>query len=155
MIMEEHRRPGRPSNLEIAAREQTKTEVESSGKITRSSRKPFGAAIQKLAYPQRENFHRHWFNDEAGRIDHAEECGWTHVVESTTGKNVVRIVGTTPTGTPLMAFLMEIPEEWYQDDMKVYQDEINEKEAAIKRGDSDRKDGDGRYIPSQGINIKS
>ena len=30
-------------------------------------RKPFGTFDQKLAYPSREGFHRHWFNDEPGR----------------------------------------------------------------------------------------
>jgi hypothetical protein len=123
------------------------------GLPVRVARKPFGALDQKLAYPDRPGYHRHWFNDVAGRVARAQEGGYEHVKDHE-GKNVTRIVGTAEGGGALHAFLMEIPEEWYQEDMAAQQNEINAKEAAIRRGEADRKEGDGRYVPAQGISIK-
>lgn len=135
------RGPGRPSNEEIAARQ-------------RPARKPFGSLEQKLAYPERQGYHRHWFNDVAGRIDRASEAGYEHVKDKE-GKNVSKVVGTAEGGGPLHAFLMEIPEEWYLQDMAEQQQRIDAVEETIKRGEFESKEGDGRYVPKQGISIKS
>lgn len=139
------RGPGRPSNAEIAARQQVPP---------RQNRKPFGALDQKLAYAMRQGFHRHWFNDVAGRIDRALEAGYEHVKDKE-GKNVCKVVGTAEGGGPLHAYLMEIPEEWYQEDMAAQQQRIDAVEETIKRGEFEKKEGDGRYVPAQGISIKS
>lgn len=135
------RRPGRPPKYEVQD-EQPR----------RASRKPFGAMDQKLAYAQREGFHRHWFNDTPGRVARAIEAGYEHVKDMA-GKTVSRVVGTAEGGGPLTAFLMEIPEEWYKQDMAAQQKDIDLKEEAIRRGKFESKEGDGRYIPSQGISI--
>jgi hypothetical protein len=45
----------------------------------RPARKPFGSMSLKLDYPQRDGFHRHWFNDIPGRIGRAQEAGYEHV----------------------------------------------------------------------------
>jgi hypothetical protein len=120
----------------------------------RPSRKPFGSMSLKLDYPQREGFHRHWFNDIPGRVARAQEAGYEHV-KGNDQKNVSRIVGSAEGGGALTAFLMEIPEEWYQQDMASEQVVIDEKEAAIRQGTLDKAEGDNRYVPSQGISIKS
>lgn len=118
----------------------------------RAMRKPFGALDQKLAYAPREGYHRHWFNDVPGRIERALEAGYEHVTDRE-GKKVVSVVGTAEGGGPLQAFLMEIPQEWYDQDMAVQQAERDKVMAQIKEGKLEAKDGDNRYIPSQGIKI--
>lgn len=117
---------------------------EEEGKVTRSTRKPFGSQTQKLAFPQREGFHRHWFNDTPGRIDSAKEAGYVHVKDPVTGQNVQRVVGTTAQGTALMAFIMEIPKEWWDEDMAVYAKAADEKEESIRRGQVDKKSAQDR-----------
>lgn len=119
----------------------------------RVKRKPFGSLDQQLAYPARENYHRHWFNDVGNRIARAGEAGYEHVKDKD-NKNVSHVVGTADGGGPLRAFLMEIPEEWYQEDMRAQQDDIDDKESAIKRGELNKAEGSHSYVPSQGISIK-
>lgn len=127
--------------------------IPASRKISRDSRKPFGSQDQKLAYPVRDGFHRHWFNETPGRIDSALEAGYTHVLDKDS-KKVCRVVGVSTSGGPLTAWLLEIPEEWYLDDMKRQQQIVDEKDAAIRQGALDAKPGDNRYIPNRGISIK-
>lgn len=117
----------------------------------KAARKPFGAMNLKLAYSQREGFHRHWFNDTAGRVGQAQEAGYEHVIAN--GKPVSKVVGTAEGGGPLHALLMEIPEEWYNEDMAQQQAIIKEKEDSLKRGVSEGKEGEGQYVPKQGITI--
>jgi len=119
----------------------------------RSARKPFGSMTFKLDYPQREGFHRHWFNDIPGRVSRALEAGYEHV-KGNDGKSVSRTVGTAEGGGALMAYLMEIPEAWYQEDMAKEQQIIDDKEAAMKRGVSPGSEGEGQYVPTQGISIR-
>lgn len=148
------RGPGRPPNQKpetVPIQSIDKPVVEAG--VRPANRKPFGTMDQKMAYPERQNFHRHWFNDVPGRIGRAIEAGYTYV-KAKDDKNVSMFVGTAEGGGPLTAFLMEIPEEWYQEDMAIQQREIDERESKIKRGELDSKEGDGRYIPKQGITIK-
>jgi hypothetical protein len=111
-------------------------------RVTRDSRKPFGSIDQKLAFPKREGYHRHWFNDDPGRIYQAQEAGYTQVTD-TNGKPASRVVGVTTGGGPQMAYLMEIPIDWWTEDMDRGQAMVAEKEKGIKRGvvsKSDPKD---------------
>lgn len=124
-------------------------------RVTKEARRPFGAKMQKLAYEQRANFHRHWFNSTPGRVDDALNAGYQHVTDKE-GKKVCRVVGVAPEGGALQAYLMEIPEEWYQEDMARQQKEVDEMDSAIRRGAVEGNPGvDGRYIPqTRGISIK-
>lgn len=143
--LQERRGPGRPPKyIESQA---TETAVRPS-----RNRKPFGTMEQTMAYAKREGFHRHWFNDVRDRISRAQEAGYEHVTGKD-GKNVQMVVGTAEGGGALHAFLMEIPQEWYDEDMRAQQKIVDEREAQIKRGDAERQAGDGRYVPSQGIKI--
>ena len=89
----------------------------------RPTRRPFGTMQLKLAHEIRKGFHGHWFNDIPGRVARALEAGYEHVQDKE-GKNVSRVVGTAEGGGALTAFLMQIPEEWYQEDMKQEQSQI-------------------------------
>ena len=148
--LQERRGPGRPPKyVEVKAEtiEQTSVPVRPA-----RNRKPFGTMEQTMAYPKREGYHRHWFNDVRDRISRAQEAGYEHVKDNA-GKNVQMVVGTAEGGGAMHAFLMEIPQDWYDEDMRAQQDLVNEREAQIKRGESDRQAGDGRYVPAQGIKI--
>ena len=144
-------RRGRPPMLRSEAPAMP-NEIQADTGPRKSVRKPFGAMTLKLAYPERPGFHRHWFNETVGRIQRAQEAGYEHVVAE--GKPVQKVVGTAEGGGALNAFLMEIPQEWYDEDMAAQQREIDDKEKAIKRGELEGQDGDNRYVPAQGISIK-
>lgn len=111
-------------------------------------RKPFGSHVQKLSYPERPGFHRHWFNDTPGRISRALEGGYKHV-QDRDGKNVSRIVGAAPTGGGMNAFLMEIPNQYWLEDQAAKNKARDEIDAKIKRGIvKDHAPGhDGAYQP--------
>lgn len=122
-------------------------------RVPKEARRPFGAYTQKLAYESRVGYHRHWFNDIPGRIDQAVEAGYTHVIDKE-GKKVQRVVGTNEGGSALTGFLMETPDEWYQEDMARQQMEVDKVDEAVRRGAvADSPDGN-RYIPSRGISIR-
>ena len=116
-------------------------------RVPKDARQPFGSTTQKLAYPPRPGFHRHWFNDDPGRIDMAVAAGYTHVIGKD-GQRVCRVVGVTAGGGPLQGYLMEIPEEWYQEDMARQNAETEKTMDAVRRGAIAGQPGvDGRYIP--------
>lgn len=81
----------------------------------RATRKPVGAYSQKLALPSRSGYHRHWFNDTAGRIEEAAANGWAHV-KGSDGKPIKRCVGTGRDRGALFAYAMEIPLVFWQED---------------------------------------
>lgn len=124
-------------------------------------RKPFGAQTQKLTYPPRPGFHRHWFNDVPGRIARALEAGYKHV-QDREGKNVARIVGVAQTGGGQNAYLMEIPEQWWRQDQALKDKARDELDAKIRRGiiAGSAPGQDGAYLPTNqsgtvGPDIKS
>lgn len=118
------------------------------GRFVRSAnRKPFGSMVQKLAVPPRPGYHRHWFNEEPGRIDMAKENGWNHVLDTATGKPTTRVVNKGG----LQAWLMEIPQVWFDEDMAAQQQGVDDKEKTIKRGQVDAADGrerDNHFYPT-------
>jgi hypothetical protein len=114
-------------------------------------RKPFGGREQKLQYPSRDGYHRHWFNDEPGRIARAEEAGYQQVHDARTGKPVATVVGIGRGGLALTAYLMEIPEAWYREDMAAQDNVVLDMLHQIKHGEYERpagRDGQLRYAGS-------
>lgn len=95
-------------------------------------RKPFGALEQRMVAPVRPGYRRYWFNDEPGRIARAQEAGYEHVEES--GKPISRVVGRSENSKGLIAYLMEIPEAWYEQDMAAQQAERDAKMREIREG---------------------
>jgi len=121
----------------------------------RRVRKPFGGREQKLTWPSREGFHRHWFNDEPGRLIRAQEAGYEHVKDDA-GQNGCTVVGIGRGGGALTAYLMEIPLQWYQEDMAAQDSEVMEQLGQIQRGEFERptgRDGSLRYAGSTRGNI--
>ncbi len=114
----------------------------------RAKRTPFGSQGQKLAYPPRAGYHRHWFNDTPGRLMDAQAAAYDFVLDHE-GKKVCKPVGVAETGGPLMAYLMEIPQELFEEDMRAQQERIEEMESAIKRGKGNQLEGDRDYVPQR------
>ena len=111
-----------------------------------------------------------WVNDDPGRLEAAQEGGWTFVDDAKaevgeSGVNerdglatkVRRRVGTREGGHSKTGYLMVIDKETYDMDQTDKQDRINETEAGLRRGDIPQpgglKSGDGRYNTSEGIKI--
>ena len=118
-------------------------------------RKPFGTWDQKLTYPSKEGFHRHWFNDEPGRIIRARDAGYEQVHDED-GRPVSTVVGIGRGGMALVAFLMEIPEEWFREDMAAQETVVHSLMNQIGRGDHAKpggSDGSLRYAGSTRGNI--
>lgn len=119
-------------------------------------RKPFGGDRYKLAYAQRPGYYRYWFLDdpemiEKGRrskVTEAQEAGYSHVMEN--GQPVTCIAGRGG----MQLFLMEIPQEWFDEDMKRNERDADEIDAALRGGQIGRKPGDNRYVPKDGIKFQ-
>jgi hypothetical protein len=112
---------------------------------------PFGAAELRLAYATREGFRRYWFNDVPGRLFRAKQAGYVHVVDPATGENVQLVTGRQQGGQELRTYLLEIPEEWYWQDMAVQQDDLERRLSDIRTGRAGPGVEDNRYVPSKGI----
>lgn len=97
----------------------------------RKIRKPFGALTQKLALDKRYGYHRHWFNDQAGRVQEAEENGWSFI-EGKDGKPLRRPVGMGRDNGVLYAYAMELPEVFWEEDMAARHAEAAAKLATTK-----------------------
>jgi hypothetical protein len=116
------------------------------GAVPRARRVPFGTQVQKLAYAQRAGFHRHWFNDVPDRIRRAKEAGYEHVLGHD-GKPVKRVVGVREGGGGMEAYLMEIPQEWFEEDQAAKQQVVDQSDDALKHGAIAGQPGvDGRYV---------
>jgi len=98
-----------------------------------------GSGRDVLAYPSRPGFKRRVVNDSPGRIALFEEKGWTIVRGDLTGGEVTardpkkpgtavtKVVGDGERG-PITGVLMEIPEEIFNEDQQLKQDEIKRAE---------------------------
>lgn len=106
----------------------------------RRVRKPFGNMDQKMAYPDRPGYHRHWFNDVPGRLMRAEDAGYDLVMDPN-GKPVSLVVGIGRGGTPLTAYLHEIPQEDYDEDMAAQESVVRERLGQIERGAYEKPSG--------------
>ena len=135
---QEHPRRGRPPSVTQAPAQRP--------------RKPFGTLEQKMVAPERPGYRRYWFNDDPGRVDRAKGAGYEHVLDAK-GAPVSMVVGRSDAQKGLQAFLMEIPIEWYEEDMATQQAERDLKMRDIQEGKLGETKGDNRYIPSQGIKV--
>lgn len=128
--------------------------LESEIERIRKVRKPFGSLSQKLALPKRPGYHRHWFNDTAGRIDEAKASGWEHI-KGETGQSIKRVVGSGRDNGALYAFAMELPEVFWEEDQdalhKAAQDKIDQiKESPFRSRPGEAKAADkGKFYSPQ------
>lgn len=143
------------------AREERTTSREETG---RSARVPMGVARPKLSVPVRPGYVRRWMNDEEGRLATAEQGGYQFVedqklqigvqdidsVNRDLGARVSRVVDKS---TGKKAYLMEIQEEFYNEDQATKMRAVDETDSAIRNGKLDDKEN--RYVPKDGIKIEN
>jgi len=150
-----------------AERKANAMELNNAGKKNapvRRKRKPLGVPASKMAVAPRKGYHRHWINDVGGRIANAIEGGYEHVMRKDVsvsgeaqqgqGTKVSQIVGTKEEGGPLYAYLMEIKQEWYDEDQREKQKPVDETEKAIREGSLENglKQHE-KYAPDGGIKM--
>ena len=120
-------------------------------KPDRRERVPFGFPQKKLHAPSDDGFHYRVFNDgwakEPGRIQRAQRAGY-EIVE---GWETLP-VGTNDDGSPIKGVLMRIPDEWYEEDQKAKQREVDKIDEAVKKGTIEKQQSDLRYSPD-GIKV--
>ena len=150
----------------MARREESPFE---SRRVDRKARVPLGVPRRKLSSDLRPGYVRRWINDAVGRLEEAQAGGYQFVQSAIVGDvpgdvteqagiglQVSRIVGKDETGGPITAFLMEIPQEFYDEDQAEKNDVICKMENSLRRGaDNHGAPGkDGRYVPKDGIKIE-
>lgn len=127
-------------------------------------------AIQSGSFNRRlqarpiEGFQIRFVNDEMGRLSQFCDLGWDFVTNqeqglggnsSDAGDKYSIVVGTTSGGQELRAYLLKIPQEWYDQFKRIEAEQTSQVDQAIKRGLVNSKEGDGRYIPKVGIKVQS
>ena len=111
---------------------------------------PVGMPSMRMHVEPREGYFRYWFNDTPGNIQSALDGDYEFVKEGTVagtlsqqedlaasdagGQRVSKVVGTQADGSPMVAYLMEIPQEWYDEDQAKILASAREVEHQIKTG---------------------
>lgn len=164
-------KPGRPRKADTA--ETTNETME--GRVPRQRarsergrkrRQPLGQSQQKLAATVPDGMVGHWFNDTPGRVQQAMDAGYTFIsnegedLEEEGSRDQARreLVGRKEDGSPMYAYLMAIPAEWYQEDQAAKQSAVDETDSAIRRGNirgAARGDESSYYVPSEGISVRN
>lgn len=107
----------------------------------RKQRIPMNGKRLRLDAPKREGFYSRWINDDVGRLQEAQEAGYDFRLDPTNSDSsdsrTWRHVGGGK-----RAYLMDLPEEYRNEDVLEAQASIDRKEAAILRK--------GRVDPSSG-----
>ena len=124
----------------------------------RKSRVPLGVSRIKLNASKREGYVRRWINDVPGRLNAAQQAGYEFVSDdplaasTNTGTRISQVVDKS---TGLTSYLMEIPEEFYEEDQAKKAEDLDKIDEELRRGDAagGKVGRDGRYVPKQGIKI--
>lgn len=134
----------------------------------RKTRIPPGVATPSAAYPSRPGYKRRVVADRPGRLEKFLRGSWTFVSEDDLDEQnpgrlkagmregqdsrVSQVIGSNRDNSPLVGYLMEIPEELYDEDQAVKMERVDELEGALRQGmdadGSSRPGEDGRYVPS-------
>lgn len=129
---------------------------------SQEKRRPFGVPVSRLSiFKEIDGYHLRWINDEPGRLALAQESGYTFVEPSEVGRasnddNMVKeLVGTQRDNSPMFAYLMKIPMEYYLEDRNLMDNKLDKIDDSIRRGNYERQSGDGRYVPDGGITYKT
>jgi len=119
--------------------------------VVRPKRKPLGRQ-DVLKYPGRPGYVRRVVNDREDRIRRFEEAGYNIVQDADLVPGEKRAGDASQVGAPvskqvgggMRAYLMEIPEEWYNEDQAVKQGQVDayEQEMQRTRGGVDGSYGD-------------
>lgn len=127
----------------------------------RRQRVPLGTARLKLEAEKRHGHVRRWINDYRNRLHQAQEAGYAFVEETDAeGRNMRRSVqvGTREDGQPMLAYLMEIRQEFYDEDQAAKQKSVDAIDNAIRRGTPQgadaQKESHAFYVPAEGISMR-
>lgn len=132
---------------------------------TRRERTPFSASRKRLEvrYVDKDfekKFHPHWFNDQDGRIERAQEAGYEFVApaevigvgdrEVNSGNTdlnskVSRVVGRAEGNHPIRAYLMKLQRDWYEEDQAKKQEVNALVDQAIRAGKAGGAEIGNRY----------
>ena len=138
-------------------------------RVTRDTRRvPMGTAQLRLAVPKRKGYVRRWFVDKPGRLARAQQAGYQFVTDKTLhigeghvsndtdlGNRISEITGRAENGAGQRSYLMEIREDWYQEDQATKAKDRAEIKAAIAGGTiNNESEPDTRYVPEDGIKIE-
>jgi hypothetical protein len=114
---------------------------------------------QRLVAPTREGFKRRYVNDDnKGNIDKKLRLGYYFIQESQIGDEYIptsdqgtaksQRVGVREDGSALIAYLMEIPEEFYQETQDEKEERIVSSETQVRQGRPDGSSVEEVYDPS-------
>lgn len=136
------RKPGRPPKQPEEARS-AEDQIASARARRERRRAEIGTGDYKLAAPQRAGFVRRWVNDVVGRVDRFKSNGWDPVTDH--GVDVRHVGGAK---APLNAVLMEIPEEFYNEDQqKKLARVVDPRQMAENKAKSKTDESPEEYIP--------
>ena len=148
--------------------QQSQPAVRPRDRSSRKERIPLGVARARLAVADRDpNYEYRWMKGSADRLAAAENGGYEYVESpvkvgegakdgnTDMGSRVSQVVGHNTDGSPRRDYLMRIPKEFYREDQAAKQAEIDKVDAAIKRGDAHKHGDDNRYVPKEGIRIRT
>lgn len=150
-----------PSALTIQEKKERALARTEADRPQRKTRTPFGVPKFKLGVPmQIEGFHLHWINDTPGRVQEALSSGYQFVVPKEVGipteeTQVKRLVGTQESGEPLYAYLMKIELDYYEEDQKELQRQVDMFDNLVRQGKLEQATNDKRYQPGTGIKISN
>lgn len=122
----------------------------------RQERVPFGAPRARLNKQRPDDgYHYRVFNDDwrkdPGRVARALKAGYEVVDEPDSRQTV----GTNEDGTEIKGVVMRIPKHLWQEDQKLKEEQRKIIDDQIHRGRHAAQQGDGRYVPSEGIRMTS
>lgn len=137
--------------LENSAEKAESSKVESALPKRRKRAPVTGEQRLKLSAPTRPGYVRRFVNDSGNRIRDLYDRDYEYVEDKSIstdgeGTRVCRRVGVKKDGSPLYAYLMEVPEKYYQEDQREKQRPLDEFDEAILRGEVNRKPGDGLHV---------
>jgi hypothetical protein len=139
----------------------------------RARRIPMSVPQARMATPAIPGYHLHWFNDTPGRIIQAQNAGYTFVNMEEThvnsrdvagssedfgssdmGTRISTVVGESADGGAQRAYLMKIPEEFFQEDQKALESRnaaIDQAMRAGKQNPTNPGDDAQRYVKTSSV----
>jgi len=137
----------------------------------RKKRTRLGEPTSILEAEHREGYHRCWINDyPAGHLVKALDSGYEFVKSEVKGLGGGQLrghelasmrseqVGTKPDGSVMLGYLMEIRQDWYEEDSAEQLKralEIDEQIRSGTAGDDSGLSNENRYIPEGGIKYQT
>jgi hypothetical protein len=135
-----------PQKEETEPKSQRQIEIEE----LRKSRIPAGIPSANLTFPSRDGYKRRVMVDRPGRLEKAYQGGWRFVMKDSIktplpqelkvttrdgqDARVCQVVGSHKDGTAMLGFLMEIPEELWQEDQDAKMNKLDLLESGMRQG---------------------